>query len=184
MARKRKNDELIKLAAISAAVSLVVVLVFFGGTLTGNSSTDVTLTTTIAASTTCTFSGNAITFNSLSLETNAQAPDIGAVLTVVNDGSTIVNMTASLNQTITALLGTTTGTSALDIAVATESGTASSITALGTSTTPAVALLLPDDANDAVTLTTTMDVGGGASNVGIANQALISFVCTADADGT
>lgn len=184
MARARRNDDMMKLAAISAAVSLVVVLVFFGGTLTGNSSTDVTLTTTISATTTCTFNETAVVFGALNLETDAQAPDSGDVISVVNDGSTIVNMTAALNQTATSLLGTTTGTSALDIAVTAESGTASSLTALGTSATNAVTLLLPDDATDAVTLTTTIDVGGGASNVGVANEALISFVCTADVDGS
>jgi hypothetical protein len=188
MARARKNNDNLAVAAISAAISLLIVVVFYGGTITGNTPADVALTTTVAETVSCSITANpAIAIGAVSLETTDQA-FTPSTFTMENAGSVYVNVTAAINQSVADLLGTTTGTSNIELAVEAESGTelnnTSGIGEAYGSATSILTLLSPAAAADAAVFTPLLNAGGASNLVGDSNEATLRLVCTSDTDAT
>jgi len=186
MARARKNNDNLAVAAISAAISLLIVVVFYGGTITGNTPADVTLTTTVGETTSCTITTDStLEIADVVLETADQAFD-PATFTMENDGTVYVNVTAAINQSVADLLGTSTGTSNIELSVEAGSGTelnnTSGIGEAYGSATSILTLLSPAAANDDAVFTPLLNAGGASDLVGQANQATLRLVCTADQD--
>ena len=103
MAKKKTNNQL-EIAGISAVLSLFIVLVFFGGSLTGNATYVVNVD--VASTTSCAFTpsdGSTLDFGSIS----AGGADSNTAPTVLveNDGSANVDITATPHANIATFIG-------------------------------------------------------------------------------
>jgi len=161
MARKKNNDTM-KLAAVSAVVSLFIVVVFFGGSLTGNAVYQVDVEVVAAAA--CTFSpvdGSTLDFGTVSaIDTDSSTVD----LTVENSGAVDVDVDATLGAAIPTIFGASNAGNMEAIAVL-EGGSAtnsfSSKGNLSTTTGFVVETLKPAASEDLVTITLNLESGSG-----------------------
>ena len=179
MARKKNNDTM-RLAAVSAVVSLFIVIIFFGGSLTGNASI-YAVTVDVSETIACTFSPANSTLDFGTISGVSTDGDTSPTVTVTNDGTGDVDVNVTEATDIDTFLGGT-GTE-LEIAVTVQSGS----TTLGsksnltdnTATVAADSLTPTDTADDAV-LTFTLQGGPGISSGNSQSQASgITVSCSA-----
>jgi len=178
MARKKNNDTM-KLAAISAVVSLFIVIVFFGGSLTGNVAYNVLVDVTAAAS--CSFSpaSGDLDFGSVS----AISTDSSTVaVTVENNGAVDVNVNSHISSDVETIFGPS-NTGKMELVAVLEGGSATNNhdPKANETTTPTAAILnlKPTASEDAVTLTYNLESGPEA--MATANQAIaggLTVACT------
>ncbi len=192
MARTRRNDDLMRLAAVSAAVSLTIVLVFFGGTITGSShSTDIAVDMTITSTTSCNLSTNTLTNGAVALATAGQTFDEGASFNLENNGTAYLNITFGINQSMDGFLGFSgsafnfvssggvNGTAGTPMGVTTvDFGGATTTTAMGD-------LLVPTDGgDDTISYAVTFDTPATSTRLGSQELATITVTCSGDTDGS
>ena len=105
MAKKKTNNQL-EIAGISAVLSLFIVLVFFGGSLTGNATYVVNVD--VASTTSCAFTpGDGATLDFGSISAGAADSSLSPTVLVENDGSANVDITATPNSGIATFIGGT-----------------------------------------------------------------------------
>ena len=105
MAKKKANNQL-EIAAISAVLSLFIVIIFFGGSLTGNATYVVNVD--VASVVSCEFSpidGETLDFGSISAA--GADSSIDPNITVTNDGSANVDVTVTPHANIATFIGGT-----------------------------------------------------------------------------
>jgi len=176
----RKNNDTMRLAAVSAVVSLFIVVVFFGGSLTGNAVYDITVDVTETIS--CSFlPANASTLDFGTIADVSTDSDTSPVVTVTNDGTGNVDVNVTEASGIDTFLGGT-GTE-LELLVTQTSGTtdfSSKGNLTDATTTRAAAAVVPTDGTDTATLAFTIEAGSGIS-AGSAQTVSsgITIVCSA-----
>ena len=158
MARKKNNDNM-KLAAISAVVSLFIVIVFFGGSLTGNVAYNVVVDVTAAAACTFTPSSGDLDFGSVS----AVSTDSSTVaVTVENSGAVAVDVNSHVTTSVNTIFGSG-NTGKMEMIAVLEGGSATNnhVTRANETNSAAAAIetLQPLASEDAVTLTYRLESG-------------------------
>ena len=180
MARKKNNDTM-RLAAVSAVVSLFIVIIFFGGSLTGNASI-YAVTVDVSETIACTFDPANSTLDFGTITGVSTDGSTSPTVTVTNDGTGDVDVNVTEASAIDSFLGGT-GTE-LEIAVTAQSGSALNSGAKSNLTdntaTVAADSLTPNDASDDAVLTFTLQGGPGISSGNSQSQASgITVSCSA-----
>ena len=178
MARKKNNDNM-KLAAISAIVSLLIVVIFFGGSLTGNVAYNVVVDVTASAA--CTFSPSSgdLDFGTVS----AVSTDSSTVqVTVENSGAVAVDVNSHVTTSVNTIFGSG-NAGKMELIAGLEGGSATNNhNSKGNETNVAAAVvetLEPLASEDLVTLTYNLESGPEA--MATANQAIaggLTVACT------
>tara|TARA_Y100000004_G_C8940930_1_gene424167 strand:- start:1074 stop:1607 length:534 start_codon:yes stop_codon:yes gene_type:complete len=163
-------------AAIAAVVSLVIVLVFAGGSLTGNAATaNYALTANVVATVDCNLAnGTTLAFGDIS-QGGAAASDPN--VTVQNDGSAAVDIVIKSSGTIDAFLGAS-GGSSLEATVSVESGSATNQN-VSTSNQQIVDELVATDATDEATINFVLTAGSDAT-AGLKSGTNVVLTCSQD----
>ena len=159
MARKKNNDNM-KLAAISAVVSLFIVIVFFGGSITGNN-VAYNVLVDVTASASCSFSpaSGDLDFGSVS----AISTESGTVDVVVeNNGAVAVDVNSHVTTSVNTIFGSG-NTGKMEMIAVLEGGSATNNHATRANETnsaaAAIETLEPLASEDAVTLTYRLESG-------------------------
>jgi len=171
MARRKTNDEFMRIAAVSAAVSLIVVVVFFGGSITGNSTSAYTLSATVSSSPSCAFTDDGSgTLSFGTITATEQTSGTTDSVTVENDGPIAVDVEAEVAVGVDAMLGGT-GTT-LDATVASvpagATNAASSGITLSTTAADLVTALQTGASVDEITVDFSLTSGTGPLTPGVA----------------
>jgi len=190
MARKKSND-LMQVAGIAAAVSLVIVLIFYGGTISGNSTQNFNTTVVVTGVTSCSIqnataadngdSGSILDFGTL----EAASTSGTAFVLLENDGTNIVNVSIDDDGN----MATSYGGAATTVEAKVDDLTSDGTTAISTYTAIAgqdyETLLSPidnnDDANFQLLINATSDSSLLAGTYTIDDG--VVFTCTGDTDG-
>lgn len=179
MAKRNQNSNL-QVAAISASVALIIVLVFYGGAITGNSAHTATFTVTadVAQSLDCSLSDTTGTFADLDASAGMAAP-VTTTLTNNGVGSVDVDITsdvsgnALLGTGTTVYLGITSNNGGSDVAAEEINSTSSAF-----ATTNFVTSLPSTSGTDTVAFNVSVKPATDSNQLD-ANSMVITFTCTA-----
>ena len=175
--KKLTHNNNLATAAIAAVVSLVIVLVFAGGSITGNATTaNYALTATVTGTVNCDLSAATLAFGSVA-QSAAAASDPN--LTIQNDGSSSVDIVIRSSGTIDNFMGASSGSTLEATMTSVGSGATGTNVNITTSDQEIVDGLVPTDANDDATVNFVLTAGSDAT-AGAKSGTNVIITCSED----